>query len=75
MGHAPAGAVLPRAGRNWAERLEGTAGRTVFRLLAMTPGSGSTTLPAAMTMVRDERVAILVGRRRGPGPELRRNEK
>jgi tRNA G18 (ribose-2'-O)-methylase SpoU len=37
-----------------------------FRLLAMTPGSDSTTLPAAMTTVRDERVAILVGAE-GPG--------
>ena len=37
-----------------------------FRLLAMTPDSGSTTLPAARTTVRDERVAILVGAE-GPG--------
>jgi tRNA G18 (ribose-2'-O)-methylase SpoU len=37
-----------------------------FRLLAMTPDSGSSTLAAAMTTVRDERVAILVGAE-GPG--------
>ena len=37
-----------------------------FRLLAMTPESGSITLPAAMATVREERVAILVGAE-GPG--------
>ena len=37
-----------------------------FRLLAMTPGSDAVTLPEAMTAVRDERVAILVGAE-GPG--------
>jgi tRNA G18 (ribose-2'-O)-methylase SpoU len=37
-----------------------------FRLLAMTPGSDAVPLPEAMTAVREQRVAILVGAE-GPG--------
>ena len=63
MGHA---LLVPFArADDWPDDLK-TLRQNGFRLLAMTPGSDSTTLPAAMTTVRDERVAILVGAE-GPG--------
>jgi len=63
MGHA---LLVPFArAADWPDDLKALQ-QNGFRLLAMTPDSGSTTLPAAMTTVRDERVAILVGAE-GPG--------
>ena len=63
MGHA---LLVPFArAADWPNDLKALQERG-FRLLAMTPESGSTTLPAAMTTVRDERIAILVGAE-GPG--------
>ena len=63
MGHA---LLVPFArAADWPNDLKALQ-QNGFRLLAMTPDSGSTTLPAAMTTVRDERVAILVGAE-GPG--------
>jgi tRNA G18 (ribose-2'-O)-methylase SpoU len=63
MGHA---LLVPYARTtDWPSELN-TLHQLGFRLLAMTPGSDAATLPAAMTAVRDERVAILVGAE-GPG--------
>ncbi|HEY2199484.1 MAG TPA: RNA methyltransferase [Mycobacterium sp.] len=63
MGHA---LLVPFArAADWPNDLK-VIQQNGFRLLAMTPDSGATTLPAAMTTVRDERVAILVGAE-GPG--------
>jgi len=63
MGHA---LLVPFArAPDWPSDLKALQ-QNGFRLLAMTPDSGSTTLPVAMTTVRDERVAILVGAE-GPG--------
>ena len=63
MGHA---LLVPYArAAEWPADLN-TLRQMDFRLLAMTPASGAATLPAAMTAVRGERVAILVGAE-GPG--------
>jgi tRNA G18 (ribose-2'-O)-methylase SpoU len=63
MGHA---LLVPFARAiDWPSELK-TLRDSGFRLLAMTPGSDATLLPAAMTAVQDERVAILVGAE-GPG--------
>ena len=63
MGHA---LLVPFArAADWPNDLK-TLQQNGFRLLAMTPESGSITLPAAMATVREERVAILVGAE-GPG--------
>jgi tRNA G18 (ribose-2'-O)-methylase SpoU len=63
MGHA---LLVPFARAiDWPSELK-TLRDSGFRLLAMTPGSDATQLPAAMTAVQDERVAILVGAE-GPG--------
>jgi tRNA G18 (ribose-2'-O)-methylase SpoU len=63
MGHA---LLVPFArAADWPNDLKALQ-QNGFRLLAMTPDSGSTALAAAMTTVRDERVAILVGAE-GPG--------
>jgi tRNA G18 (ribose-2'-O)-methylase SpoU len=63
MGHA---LLVPFArAADWPNDLKALQ-QNGFRLLAMTPDSGSITLPAAMATVREERVAILVGAE-GPG--------
>jgi tRNA G18 (ribose-2'-O)-methylase SpoU len=63
MGHA---LLVPYARvAEWPADLN-TLRRLGFRLLAMTPASDAATLSAAMTTVRGERVAILVGAE-GPG--------
>ena len=63
MGHA---LLVPFAhAPDWPNDLKALQ-QNGFRLLAMTPDSGSTALPAAMATVREERVAILVGAE-GPG--------
>ena len=63
MGHA---LLVPYArSAEWPADLN-TLQRLGFRLLAMTPASDVATLSAAMTTVRGERVAILVGAE-GPG--------
>jgi tRNA G18 (ribose-2'-O)-methylase SpoU len=63
MGHA---LLVPFArAANWPDDLKALQ-QNGFRLLAMTPGADSLALPTAMTAVRDERVAILVGAE-GPG--------
>jgi len=63
MGHA---LLVPFArAADWPNDLKALQ-QNGFRLLSMTPDSGSSTLPAAMTTVRDELVAILVGAE-GPG--------
>jgi tRNA G18 (ribose-2'-O)-methylase SpoU len=63
MGHA---LLVPYArAPEWPAELN-TLHQLGFRLLAMTPGSDAPTLPAAMSAVHDERVAILVGAE-GPG--------
>jgi tRNA G18 (ribose-2'-O)-methylase SpoU len=63
MGHA---LLVPFAhAADWPNDLNALQ-QSGFRLLAMTPDSGSITLPAAMKTVREERVAILVGAE-GPG--------
>jgi tRNA G18 (ribose-2'-O)-methylase SpoU len=63
MGHA---LLVPYArAAQWPADLN-TLRQMGFRLLAMTPGSGAATLSAAMTTMRGERVAILVGAE-GPG--------
>jgi tRNA G18 (ribose-2'-O)-methylase SpoU len=63
MGHA---LLVPFArAADWPNDLKALQ-QNGFRLLAMTPDSSSSTLPAAMATVRDERVAILVGAE-GPG--------
>ena len=63
MGHALLVPFAPAI--DWPSELK-TLRDSGFRLLAMTPGSDATLLPAAMTAVQDERVAILVGAE-GPG--------
>ena len=63
MGHA---LLVPYArAAEWPADLN-TLRQMGFRLLAMTPAPDATTLPAAMTAVRGQRVAILVGAE-GPG--------
>jgi tRNA G18 (ribose-2'-O)-methylase SpoU len=63
MGHA---LLVPFArAADWPNDLKALQ-QNGFRLLAMTPDSDSITLPTAMTAVREERVAILVGAE-GPG--------
>jgi tRNA G18 (ribose-2'-O)-methylase SpoU len=63
MGHA---LLVPYArAAEWPADLN-TLRQMGFRLLAMTPASDSATLSAAMTTMRGERVAILVGAE-GPG--------
>jgi len=63
MGHA---LLVPFARANeWPAELKALQQKG-FRLLAMTPGADTKTLPEAMAEVRDERVAILVGAE-GPG--------
>jgi tRNA G18 (ribose-2'-O)-methylase SpoU len=63
MGHA---LLVPYArAAEWPADLN-TLQQMGFRLLAMTPASDSATLSAAMTTMRGERVAILVGAE-GPG--------
>ncbi len=63
MGHA---LLVPFArATDWPAELK-TFHQLGFRLLAMTPGSDAATLPAAMSAVHAERVAILVGAE-GPG--------
>jgi tRNA G18 (ribose-2'-O)-methylase SpoU len=63
MGHA---LLVPYArAAQWPADLN-TLRQMGFRLLAMTPASDAATLSAAMTTMRGERVAILVGAE-GPG--------
>lgn len=63
MGHA---LLVPFARAvGWPDELKALQQKG-FRLLAMTPGSATTTLPEAMAAVRRERVAIMVGAE-GPG--------
>ncbi len=63
MGHA---LLVPFARTvDWPAELK-VLQQSGFRLLAMTPGADSTTLPEAMAAVRAERIAILVGAE-GPG--------
>jgi len=63
MGHA---LLVPYArSAEWPADLN-TLREMGFRLLAMTPAPGAETLSAAMTTMREERVAILVGAE-GPG--------
>jgi tRNA G18 (ribose-2'-O)-methylase SpoU len=63
MGHA---LLVPYArAADWPADLK-TLQQMGFRLLAMTPSPDAASLPEAMTAVRDERVAVLVGAE-GPG--------